>query len=375
LYKENKNFINICDGVSVEHFLYVLKLYRWKLLFSEKVNQVIFMLKMLFVLLCIMSLRFVGLMPESYPLIIDHDNGIDDVISVILQCLNDAERVKAITIAPADCYPKPAAFVMVRMKNFFLPSDKKIPLGISFNEGINPFPNIWRDDAWSLTRLSLWQDEQALADFSLNAIQSSFDVLSKVLAESKSHIDILETGPCTNLAEIFCVHPEYKEKVHRIYIMGGAVYVWGNVEQKGHDGSAEWNIFNNPQAFLDVLRTGIPITLVSLDATQYTPIRQQFMIELEKRVSSKSCQLVYESLNLIRPLIDCGQYMFWDTLTSMVAINPDLVKTKKVKINVILDGPSMGRTIEDEHGYEVDVAIWADQDLFEKTVLNILSKG
>lgn len=333
------------------------------------------MLQKFFILLCIAILRISTLFPETHPLIIDHDDGIDDVISVTLQLLNDAERVKAITVAPADCYPKPAAFVMTHIKDLFLSHDKRIPLGISFNEGINPFPNVWRDDAWALARISLWQDEQALSDFSLNDIQSSLDVLSQVLAESQSQLDILETGPCTNLAEIFLVHPEFKTKIHRIYIMGGALYVNGNVEQKGHDGSAEWNIYNNPQAFLEILRTGIPITLVSLDATQYTPIRQSFMSEIEKHLLSRSYQLVYEGLNLIKPLVECGQYMFWDTLTSIVSINPDLVKTQKVKINVILDGLSMGRTIEDKNGYEVDLAVWANQELFESTVLNILAKG
>lgn len=333
------------------------------------------MLQKFFVLLCIVSLRFLTLLPEPYPLIIDHDNGIDDVISVTLQLLNDEQRVKAITIAPADCYGKPAAFVMMRVKELFLNRGKEIPVGISSDEGVNPFPDFWRDDAWGLARMSLWRDEKALNDFSLNTVQSSLDVLSQVLAESQSQLDILETGPCTNLAEVFLAHPEFKTKIHRIYIMGGAVYVKGNVEQKGHDGSAEWNIYNNPAAFLDILRTGIPITLVSLDATQYTPIRQQFMLELEKHLQSKPYLLVYESLNLIKPLIDCGQYMFWDTLTSIVSINQDLVKTKKVKINVILDGPSMGRTIENENGYEVDVAVWANQELFESTVLDILAKG
>jgi hypothetical protein len=47
---------------------------------------------------------------------------------------------------------------------------------------------------------------------------------------------------------------------------------------------------------------------------------------------------------------------------------------KKVKINVKLNGPSMGKIFEDNNGFEVEVAIWADQKLFEKTILDILSK-
>lgn len=54
-------------------------------------------------------------------------------------------------------------------------------------------------------------------------------------------------------------------------------------------------------------------------------------------------------------------------------INSAIVKTKKTKISVILNGPSMERTIEDPNGFEVDLALWADQELFDKTVLAVLS--
>ena len=49
--------------------------------------------------------------------------------------------------------------------------------------------------------------------------------------------------------------------------MGGAVRVKGNVEQPGHDGSAEWNLFNSLEAAAHVVKAGIPLTLVPLDAT------------------------------------------------------------------------------------------------------------
>ena len=60
--------------------------------------------------------------------------------------------------------------------------------------------------------------------------------------------------------------------------------------------------------------------------------------------------------------------MFWDTLTSAVTIKPEIVKTECVKINVELDGSSKGRTFEDPNGYAVDLAVWADQEMFENVV-------
>jgi purine nucleosidase len=212
-----------------------------------------------------------------------------------------------------------------------------------------------------------------MPDFSAD-VPSSCSVLVSALAQSDEPVDILETGPCTNIAEVIRDYPELKRKINRIYMMGGAVHIKGNVVKAGHNGSAEWNIYNNPKAFETVLSSGIKITMISLDATQYTPIRHEFMKKLRQFQDKRPFRFVYESLNVIKFLIDIGQYMFWDTLTSAVIINPDIVKTEKVKIKVILNGPSMGRTIETkEHGFDVDLAICADRDLFEKTVFSILN--
>ena len=175
-------------------------------------------------------------------------------------------------------------------------------------------------------------------------------------------------------AEVLHYNPELKSKIHCMYMMGGALHVDGNVVKDDNDGSAEWNIHNNPQAFLEILKLGIPLKLIALDATQYTPIRPEFIAKLEENISKAPCRLVYESLQIIKHLIDCGQYMFWDTLTSAVVINPKIIKTKKVKINVEISGHSTGKIFEDKNGFEAEVATWADQELFEKTVLDILLK-
>jgi purine nucleosidase len=309
---------------------------------------------------------------EARPLVIDHDAGIDDFISCTLQLLHSAERVKAITIVPADSFASPAAWVMKQLIHFLLPVDPQIPLGISAHEGVNPFPTEWRNDSWSLSRLPLWGCT-CPADVSCDGLSTSLEVLAKVLGETKIPVDILETGPCTNIAELLVKYPELKNKIHRVHMMGGALYAKGNVEVVGRDGSAEWNIYNNPQALWQILESGVPLTLVGLDATQYTPIRREFMDKIQHQLDVKACKFVNESLKVIQPLIDSGQYMFWDTLTSVSLIELAVLKTKRVKINVVLDGPSMGRSFEDAaQGWDAEVAVWADRELFEKTVLSIL---
>ncbi len=311
---------------------------------------------------------------DRRPLIIDHDGGIDDIVAITLQLLHTPEKIKAITITPADCYAKPAAWVTMQLRNLLAPS-YNIPIGISTDEGTNPFPALWREDSWNLARISLWNNKEALNAFSYNHLPSAIDLLTQTLQDSPTHVDILATGPCTNIASVLHNQPELKKKIHRIFIMGGAFSVKGNVEETGHDGSAEWNIYNNPQAFKDVLSSGIPITLVPLDATQYTTMRPEFMTLLEQHSQINTCRLVYEILQIVIPRITIEEYHFWDILTSAVIIDPAIVQIKTLKINVAIDGPAMGKTYEDENGFVADVALWANQELFEKTILNILMKN
>jgi hypothetical protein len=49
------------------------------------------------------------------------------------------------------------------------------------------------------------------------------------------------------------------------------------------------------------------------------------------------------------------------------------VKTNQLKINVVTEGTEIGKTyVDPDNGYIVDVALWADYQLFEETLLKIL---
>ena len=97
--------------------------------------------------------------------------------------------------------------------------------------------------------------------------------------------------------------------------MGGAVRVPGNVEQPGHDGSAEWNLYNEPQAGAEVIQSGIPITLIPLDATNKVPLTRKFIDRLGRQPSI-AAQLASQSWQLVAGQEGAEQYYFWDTLTA-----------------------------------------------------------
>ena len=157
-------------------------------------------------------------------------------------------------------------------------------------------------------------------------------------------------------------------------MMGGAVRTQGNVEHAGHDGTAEWNIFNNPKAAQTVIESGIKITMVPLDATNKVPLTRTFLDSLKAQEKYASSRLLFEAWNLAATYIDQGTYYFWDTLTSASILKPDLIKTERMRIKVVVNGPSQGRMVESSDGHWVDVAVDADRRAVEELFLTMLKK-
>jgi purine nucleosidase len=76
------------------------------------------------------------------------------------------------------------------------------------------------------------------------------------------------TGPLTNIAYVLKQNPAAADKIACIWWMGGTLRRPGNIfNQSSSDGSAEWNVFADPQAAAVVWASKVPITLVPLDAT------------------------------------------------------------------------------------------------------------
>ena len=90
----------------------------------------------------------------------------------------------------------------------------------------------------------------------------SVALMAKIIGESSEPITIVPTGPLTNIASLLMAHPELKERIARISMMGGGVQ-YGNWSP-----AAEFNILVDPEAADVVFRSGIPITMAGLDVTE-----------------------------------------------------------------------------------------------------------
>ncbi|GJM88556.1 hypothetical protein PR202_ga04632 [Eleusine coracana subsp. coracana] len=159
---------------------------------------------------------------------------------------------------------------------------------------------------------------------------------------------VILTGAHTNFAIFLMTYPHLKSNVEHIYIMGGGVRSRNPTgccpenattscipQQCGDHGNlftsyttnpnAEFNIFGDPFAAYQVFHSGIPITLVPLDATNTIPINEKFFDEFQNHQSTYEAQYCFKSLKMARDTWFNDQfytsYFMWDSFTSGVAIS------------------------------------------------------
>ncbi|XP_044484801.1 uncharacterized protein LOC123210486 [Mangifera indica] len=164
---------------------------------------------------------------------------------------------------------------------------------------------------------------------------------------SAGPITILITGSHTNTAIFLMKNPHLRKNIEHIFVMGGGVRSRNPTgccppnatatscqpRQCGDPGNlftvytsnpyAEFNIFGDPFAAYQVFHSGIPVTLVPLDATNTIPINEKFFEVFEQSQGTYEAQYCFQSLKMSRDTWFNDQfytsYFMWDSFTSGVA--------------------------------------------------------
>ena len=155
--------------------------------------------------------------------------------------------------------------------------------------------------------------------------------------------------------------------------MGGAVHVPGNiveVDSTLKNAYAEWNIYLDPLAASIVFRSGVPVTLVPLDATNQVPIDENFYTQLKTNQNTPAGKFTYELFKHNEKMLRACQWYFWDPLAAVVASDESVAKIKIEHLSVVLTGAQSGRTqIDNQHGSHVRVCMGVDKTKFKKMLL------
>ncbi|WP_033338330.1 nucleoside hydrolase [Catenuloplanes japonicus] len=189
--------------------------------------------------------------------------------------------------------------------------------------------------------------------------------LAEAISRSAAPVTLVATGPLTNVALLFALHPEAAGRLERLVVMGGAIAT-GNITP-----AAEFNIWADPEAAHRVLTApGVDVltTMVGLDVTLRTLITPDRAAALAQ--TGRAGRAVADGIAEYLAGTDGGMPMH-DAVAVAEAITPGILDCRPCTIEVDYGpGPSRGNTLVSFLGAgTTTVAVGADHPALTEFVL------
>jgi pyrimidine-specific ribonucleoside hydrolase len=286
------------------------------------------------------------------PVVVDTDLSSDDAIALLYLAQSPQVDLRAVTVSGTGLVHCPAGLgnaarllALAGRPDTPVACGRELPLA-----GSHAVPEEWRSAADGLFGLTL---PPARAHDSGSAIS--------LLRREAPGATVLELAPMTNLAQALRTEPSLAQRVSKVVAMAGAVDVPGN---SPGDPAAETNAWVDPSAMRTVLRSGVPLTLVPLDATNQVPVTP-YVGEALRRYHHRTpaATAVWELVDETR-MADGGSY-FWDPLAAELLVDRSVAAMQTRRIDV----EPNGRTTVSAGGARVTLATRIARERFEQSLL------
>jgi inosine-uridine nucleoside N-ribohydrolase len=206
--------------------------------------------------------------------ILDVDPGIDDAIAILFALRSPELKVEAVTVVAGNVTLDRGAENALRVLSLARRTD--IPVAKGSEQPLRK----------TLVTATFWHGPNGLGgvDLAPSAAKldprNAVDLIIQIARQHPHDLTIVATAPLTNLALALRKAPAIRHELSEIIIMGGST-VGGNETP-----AAEFNFFVDPDAAQIVFESGVPITMVGLNATRQTLLTRRHVHEL---AASTSC--------------------------------------------------------------------------------------
>ncbi|MGE5357529.1 MAG: nucleoside hydrolase [Bacteroidales bacterium] len=304
-------------------------------------------------------------MPGRFPLIVDTDAGTDDLLALSYLLARPEIDIQMVASVNGISHAEAGARNVLRLLRV---ANRRIPVYVGLDqplEGRAAFPAEWRRLADEMEPLPPLMGRRVRPD-AVNAL------LDRVRT-SPSPVTILALGPLTNIGEAIARDPRTMAGIEQLVIMGGAIDVAGNAPETDQSPVAEWNIYIDPTAASLVFRSGLPITLVPLDATNGVPIDRNFVKDFNAHQRSPLGITVSQLLDSAAAMIDSGAYFAWDPLAAVAVVDPTVIATRPLNVSVLRTGDQRGRLVAAPDDPNANVAYKASASVFKSSFFGALT--
>ena len=161
--------------------------------------------------------------------------------------------------------------------------------------------------------------------------QPAAEFIRAVVRKYPGEVTLIPIGPLTNIATALNLDSELAAMVRGIVLMGGSLS-GGNITP-----AAEFNIYVDPEAARIVFQSGIPITMVGLDATRKTSLTEEHVRTLEAAqnpVSQAAAKIGHNAINHNREQGFLVGPNMHDSLAVAAFLDPSILKFKDYYVDV-----------------------------------------
>ena len=161
------------------------------------------------------------------------------------------------------------------------------------------------------------------------------EFIRSVVRKYPGEVTLIPIGPLTNIASALNLDSELAAMVRGIVLMGGSLS-GGNITP-----AAEFNIYVDPEAARIVFQSGIPITMVGLDATRKTSLTEEHVRILEAAqnpVSQAAAKIGRNAINHNREQGFLVGPNMHDSLAVAAFLDPSILRFKEYYVDVETTG-------------------------------------
>jgi len=187
--------------------------------------------------------------------ILDVDPGHDDAVAIMMACGSPGLDLRAVTTVAGNATLPKTTRNALRVLSLIGRTDVPVAAGAS-----GPLVRELRtaEDIHGESGMDGPEIPEAASE---PDGRGAVELIADTLREAPEPVALIPVGPLTNIAEFLRAHPDLKDRVSRISLMGGSMGL-GNTTP-----AAEFNIYVDPEAAREVFESGLPITMSGLDVT------------------------------------------------------------------------------------------------------------
>ncbi|MFT7288153.1 MAG: purine nucleoside permease/inosine-uridine nucleoside N-ribohydrolase, partial [Halieaceae bacterium] len=262
---------------------------------------------------------------ERIPVIFDTDMAIDDWAALLFLARHPRIELRAVTVAGSgEAHCEPAVRNALALLDLVNPHSRvPVSCGDSYPlDGYFVFPVPWQEDMDRLSGVAITPSTRQSDG------RHAIELIHATLEDSDRPVTLLATGPLTNVAQWLEKYPADKPRMDRLVIMGGTLDAPGNIIVPGFTDDnpntrAEWNIYVDPMAADQVLRSDLSMELVGLDVTNQVRVTREFAQRFKARADNPAAAFWDAVLDANGWFIDSGEYYFWDVLAAIAILDRD----------------------------------------------------